>query len=49
MPQRLVVIGIEEAVAGVVGGGCANEARREPSVVDIVPAALALLGYTSDT
>jgi hypothetical protein len=35
---------LRETVASVVADRCVNEAQREPSVADMVPAALALLG-----
>jgi len=35
---------MRETVAGVIADRCANEGDREPSVADIVPAVLALLG-----
>ena len=35
---------LRETVAGVVADACANEGGREPSVADMVPTALALLG-----
>jgi len=35
---------LRETVAGVVADRCANEGGREPSVADMVPAALTLLG-----
>jgi hypothetical protein len=35
---------LRETVAGVVADACANESGREPSVADMMPAALALLG-----
>jgi len=35
---------LRETVAGVVADRCANEGDRQPSVADMVPAALALMG-----
>jgi hypothetical protein len=35
---------LRETVVGVVADACANEGGREPSVADMMPAALALLG-----
>jgi hypothetical protein len=35
---------LRETVAGVVADACANEGDREPSVADMMPTALALLG-----
>ena len=34
---------LRETVAGVIADRCANEGGREPSVADVMPAALALL------
>jgi hypothetical protein len=38
---------LRETVGGVVADRCADEGNREPSVADMVPAALALLGDDS--
>jgi len=38
---------LRETVAGVVADRCANEGGREPSVADMMPAVLALLGSSS--
>jgi hypothetical protein len=38
------ILWLRETVTGVVADRCANEGGREPSVADMVPAALALLG-----
>ena len=37
---------LRETVDGVVSDRCANEGNRQPSVADMVPAALALLGQS---
>ncbi len=41
-PQEIARL--RETVTGMVADRCANEGNREPSVADMVPAALALLG-----
>jgi len=38
---------LRETVSGVVAGACADDGGREPSVADMVPAALALLRLNS--
>jgi hypothetical protein len=47
--SRDEIVWLRETVAGVIDDRCVNEAHREPSVADMVPAVLALLARTSDT
>jgi hypothetical protein len=37
---------LRETVSGIVADRCTNEGGREPSVADLVPAVLALLGLS---
>ncbi len=40
------IAGLRETVTGVVADRCATDGDREPSVADMMPAALALLGWS---
>jgi hypothetical protein len=36
---------MQETISGIVADRCANEGNRQPSVADMLPAALALMGW----